>query len=90
MNPPILSRLDAHLVALAMLLGKLVALFCQRDIDDALPALILVENDLLVVGTGFEFASQDVGNFNDLVPSDHAVLYRPINIALLRVDGLCF
>ena len=51
LHPPVQARLDLHLVAFTMLLGEIETLFRQRDIDDALAALILVENDLLVVGS---------------------------------------
>jgi hypothetical protein len=34
-----------------MLFGQFVTFLCKRDVDDPLAALILVENDLVVVGS---------------------------------------
>ncbi len=70
--------------------GQVVTFFRQRDIDDTLPALVFVENDLLVVGPAFHLAGKHVGNLDNLVPTDHAILHRPVDIALLRIDRLSF
>jgi hypothetical protein len=42
LRPPVLTRFDPKLVPLAVLFCKIVALFSQSNIDDALTALVLV------------------------------------------------
>ena len=71
-----------------MLFRQIVTLLRQRDIDDALAALVLVENNLLIVRSAFDFPSEHVGYLHDFVPANNASLHRPIDIALLRIDRL--
>src|SRR6516164_2730977 len=83
LDPPILPGRDAHLVAFALLFRQLVAFLGKRDVDNALAALIFVENDLVIIRSTLGLAPKDIGNLNDLVPGDDPVLNRPVNIALL-------
>src|SRR5512145_436277 len=85
LHPPIEARLDAHLITFPMLFCQVIAFFRQRDIDDALPPLVLVKNDLLVVGSPVGLARKYMGDLHDFVPANNAILNRPVNIALLRV-----
>ncbi len=56
----------------------------------SLSALIFVKDNLLIVGAARCFSGEHVGNLHDFVPCDHALVYRPINVALLGIDGLRF
>jgi hypothetical protein len=88
LHPPIFTRFDAKLIALAVLLGKIVTLLCQSDVDDALSTLILVENDLLVVGAALYSRGKDIGDINYSFLADDSFLHGPVDIALLRIDRL--
>src|SRR3990172_2969948 len=60
LNPPVLARADVQLIPLAVMAGKLVALLRQGNIDDPLTPLVLVKNDLPVIGSSFCSASKDI------------------------------
>jgi hypothetical protein len=71
-----------------VLLGKIVTLLRQSDIDDALPTLVLVENDLFVVAAAIYSRGKDIRDIDHSIPADDPCLHRPVDIALLRIDGL--
>src|SRR5918999_3553637 len=88
LHPPVLTRFDAKLISFAVLPRKIVALFRQSDIDDALSTLVLVQDDLLVVGAALCACGKHIGNLDDFIPADGSILHRPVNIALLRINRL--
>ena len=62
--------------------------FVRGDIGDALAGVIFVEGDLLRFGAAFLVAGENLTDFDQLVPADHAAVDRIVNVSLLVLNRL--
>jgi len=76
LHPPVLARVSVQLISCAVLAGKLIASLGQGNIDDPLAPLVLVKNDLAVIGSSFCSAGKDIRDIDHLLRADNFILRR--------------
>ncbi len=63
-------------------------LSAQSDVGDTLTGVVLVKSDLLRLSSSFLVARENLADFDQLLPADHAALDRIVNIGLFVLDRL--